>query len=280
LSRGTCSLKGLEKRFGQDYDTWRREKAFDTATGVESERVKSNRVLAADIADMELRGMQTVFEEVRSAEWHVEMREGHVKRTESRHAQQQRHEKKHELHFLDGLTKTYRDPAKARRDWIKLDAELGWERAAMRVQENPQVIGPLRGVEIAGKTPDRKAAERSFRYLHSRRLKWLKARDRTQLIAQDLEKHHRLLDQAKRDYRRLMDTFGRDRNVMDVLQDKIRQRYATLNRLTPKMIREADISEERRAELDRALRKHNERKRAKSRQRQLDKEMNINPFRQ
>lgn len=75
-----------------------------------------------------------------------------------------------------------------------------------------------------------------------------------------------------------MDSFGRNRNMMDVLQDKIRQRYAALNRLTPKMIREADISEERRTELDRALRKHNERKRAKSRQRQLDKGMGIEPF--
>jgi hypothetical protein len=53
-----------------------------------------------------------------------------------------------------------------------------------------------------------------------------------------------------------------------------------LNRLTPKMIREADISEERRIELDRALRKHNERKRAKSRSRQRDKELGVDPFRQ
>jgi len=208
------------------------------------------------------------------------MRENHVNRTEGRYARQQGNEKKHELHFLDGLTKTYRDPAKARRDWIKLDAELGWERAAMRIQGNPQIIGPMRGVELAGgKSPDRKTVERSFRYLQSRRLKWLKARDRTQLIAQDLEKRHRLLDQAKRDFRRLTDSLGRTANTMDLLYDKIRRRADALDRLTPRMIREANLSETRRTEMDKALRKHNERKRAKSRQRQRDKELGIDPFR-
>nr|WP_281355332.1 relaxase/mobilization nuclease domain-containing protein [Sneathiella aquimaris] len=274
-----CSLKGLEKRFGQDFDTWRRAKAVGAVTGIETERVKSNRVLAADVADMELRGVQMVFEEVHSAEWHVDMREGHLARHEQRHKRQQEHEKRHELHFLDGLSKTYRDPAKARRDWIKLDAELGWERAALRIQENPQIIGPMRGVElVGGKTPDRRAAERSFRYLQSRRMKWLKARDRTQLIAQDLEKHHSLLAQAKRDYRRLIDSLGQNHDMMELLREKIRRRYAALDRLTPKMIREADMSEDRRTELDKALRKHNERKRARSRQRQLDREMGIDPF--
>lgn len=261
----------MEKKYGQKYHNWFWDKVQTQKFGApKSGRDPRNAIDRADMADMEFESVNSVFKQALSAE--SRMRESNyryeaINRSKER---QKDWEKKHEVYFLTGLNNTYRDPAHARREWIKLDGKIGWDRALERIGAEPEILGKFRGVEVGGtKSPERKKAERTFRYLKSRRLKWLKSRDRTNLIYQKLENQQRLLAEATRDYRKVMDSIGRNNDLMAMLKMKIKARAYALDQLTPKMIREAALTEGRREELHRAYRKHQEQKRAKSRDKEI-----------
>ena len=79
----------------------------------------------------------------------------------------------------------------------------------------------------------------------------------------------RALDKARHEYEVLIQSMGPIEQVRGIVRQKIKSRAYALSRVNAKMLREANLADERRQQLHKTWRKHNERKRQRERDRDI-----------
>lgn len=127
-------------------------------------------VCAADEADMEFRYWNQIEASYRSRQGAVRYAE-HRERTMAKHeARDQAWLNRRDRGFMEGLATVYKDAAKARAKWDKLEKTLGISEAEEAVKKDPFLLGTVRRIRTGNvRTPERKTTRRAFRYLVERR---------------------------------------------------------------------------------------------------------------
>lgn len=99
--------------------------------------------------------------------------------------------------FMEGLATVYKDAAKAPAKWDELEKTLGISEAEKAVKKDPFLLGAVRGIRTGNvRTPERKTARRTFRYLVERRQKLRDSKCRAELIRSEIEIASRRTRQA------------------------------------------------------------------------------------
>ncbi|WP_416799476.1 relaxase/mobilization nuclease domain-containing protein [Ciceribacter azotifigens] len=296
-------FKELEDRFGERYDLWmadrlsrdelqeglkgpkvhdgmppeerERGKRLHEADQLKAERARDP-IEHADSADQEYLYWSAMQESYRAAQRRIASEECRKKRLEADLERQRHWENVRFRSFMEALTATYKDVTKARATWLQLEIDHGFQKAADMVKKDATLLGDMRGVDIlGGKSPARAAAEKAFRKAMDRRAKWLESRERVGVAMSRIELHRRQLDRAVRDYEMLQHTGGSYERVREIVLEKVKSRARALDRLNGEMIRTARLSDERREQLERAWRKHQERKRELERKRALERGLGL-----
>lgn len=292
-------FKELEHRFGERFDLWmvdrvqyaavrealKGPRVYDAMPPEEQERgrrlheveqIQAERardpIEHADSADQEYLYWSAMQESYRAAQRRIATEERRKKRLEADLERQRHWENVRYRSFMEALTGTYKDATKARARWVQLEIDHGFQKAADMVKRDSTLLGDMHGVTIlGGKSPARAAAEKAFRKAMHRRAKWLEARERVGVAMSRIEMHRRQLERTVRDYEMLQHTGGGYERVRQIVLEKVKSRARALDRLSGDLIRTAHLSEDRREQLERAWRKHEERKRELARKRELER---------
>jgi len=254
-------------------------------------------VMELDDADWEFRHWQNVESEHRRATKNVDW---HKKKAEYLNQRKERSwdytVKRHDT-FMDYMGRVYADPKAANRRWEKMEKEHGSTKAAELIAENPKALGDFAHIEkrkspqrgrkrtigqaIKGKieevlearqrreTHQIARANKLMPYIAAKRKRWLHASLEVADLRQKRRKLLNEVDRAQHNLAMLEKSTGTKRSIKDNLAKQIKRRYQALNRVTTRMIRTSKLTEERKGQLDHALRMHKERKREKSRRKEL-----------
>jgi hypothetical protein len=171
---------------------------------------------------------------------------------------------------LESLKPIFRDPAAARKKWLKLEKTHGVKIADRLVRENPGLIGRLHGRGSIGKdSAERVKAKRAFRYLDRRRKRWRETVLKLQHHRDRIEANRRALRIAINDFEMMKQRMDVPYGLAEIMRDKIQRRGRALSRVTERAILESDFAEDRKMELLRAKRLYRERRRELERSREL-----------
>jgi hypothetical protein len=259
-------LEKLEERF---------EESFNAFTGreIEWKRRKQGRgaVPALDDADDEYRYWSALDETYRSTQRAVAGSESKMNNRAQwvhKHTETARESKSL---FLLALSLIYVNNRSALRKWNDLERMIGPKEAMSKIQAEPHILGNIKGLKYArGLSPKRKLAEKAFKKLMSHRARYVAARNRVEFARNQYLEARRQFDLARRDFAMMQLRLGTPAQFQKVVQSKIRARYQALERVTEKMINEAEIADDLRLHLVHAFRKHR-RNKERERQRALER---------
>lgn len=144
-------------------------------------------------------------------------------------------------------------------------ATHGSDMADAMVTQDPRVLGEIQK-DIVGHTGKREA-DKAYRALVKHRRQWRDARDRVAGAFSRIDQQRRAMELAVRDYEALQRSGGNAGWISGVVLEKIKARAKALDRVTGDMIHKARLAEDRKEQLYRAWRKHEERRRQRERER-------------
>jgi len=256
-------------------------------------------VLELDNADWEFREWQGVEAEHRAASRDIDWKKKKVEYLDGRKDRKWDYTVKRHNMFIEYMGRVYADPEAANRRWEKLEKAHGSAIAAKMIAEDPKALGafaeidkrylqrePKRfkrsiGQTIKGKIKDvsearqRREAHQLSRaiklmpYLAAKRNRWRHAALEVADLRQKRRKLVAQLDRAQHNLVMLENRTGTRREIQERLRGQIKRRYRALEQVTNRLIRKSDLADRRKRQLERALRLHRERKREKSRSREL-----------
>lgn len=289
-------FRTLEERFGEGFDDYMTRRAAEiartdrqhderidtrdlddaerrTVEGFIAEEPQASPADAAvrrfDDADMEYRYWNQIEAAYRSAEGRVRYGERRLSYAEKQEGRDRSWLEKRSQSLDDILAKVYRDGARARSIWDALEDKHGILDAEKMVQENPFILGAVRGVRLGdARTASRNEAKRYYRYLAERRRKWREALNRLGHTRSEIERARRRVAQSIRDYEMLCHVAGTPEKLRAVMLEKIRQRARAMSHVTDRAIQQANLSEDRRKQIHRAWRTAQERKLERERKRE------------
>jgi hypothetical protein len=259
-------LDKLEERF---------EESFNAFTGreIEWKRRKEGRgaVPALDDADDEYRYWSALDETYRTTQRAIA---GSESKMNNRAEWVQKHTdtaRQSKSLFLMALALVYANNRSALRKWNELERRIGPKEAMAQIQAQPNILGNIKGLKYArGLSPKRKLAEKTFKKLMSHRARYTAAMNRVEFARNQYLEARRQFDLARHDFAMMQLRLGTPAQFQKIVQSKIRARYLALERVTEKMINEADVADEQRLQLIHAFRKHR-RNKEKERQRALQR---------
>ncbi|PKR48446.1 relaxase/mobilization nuclease domain-containing protein [Thalassospira marina] len=289
-------FRTLEERFGEGFDDYMARRTTEIAR---TDRQPDERIDTRDLDDAERRTVEGFMaEEPEASPGEAAVRRfddadmdyrywgqveasyrtaaGKVRYAERQQTFQEKQEgrdrswlEKRSRSLDDILAKVYRDGAKARTIWDALEDKHGILDAERMVQEDPFILGAVRGVRMGeSRSAARKEAKRYYRYLAERRRKWRDAVNRLGHTQYQIEQARRRVAQAVRDFELLRQIAGTPETLRATMLEKIRQRARALSHVTERAIRQANLSDERRKQLHRAWRTAQERKLERERKRE------------
>jgi len=158
---------------------------------------------------------------------------------------------------LESLKPIFRDPAAARKNWLKLEKEHGVKIADRLVRDNPRLIGRLHGRGSIGKdSAERVKAKRAFRYLDARRKRWRQTVLKLGHHRDRIEANRRALRIALNDFEMMKLRSDVPFELQAILKDRITRRQRALARVTERAILESDFAEDRKMELMHARKRY------------------------
>jgi len=259
-------LSSLEDRFGEKFGAHRqtelRQRSAKTATREKPDRSNYGdyAIKELDAADQEYRYWSMVEQEYLSRKSNITRSERQHKSAENNRDRQFSWTQKRNISLLEGLSAFYKDADHARFKWDAFEQRHGLETTIEMIKADPSLLGDL--AETKGKK-----AQRDFRKLATLRRKYHVAKTRLDDAHAKIIMHRRQLDKARYEYEVLCKSVGTLDQIKNSVRDKIKLRAIALSRVTAKMLREANLADERRLQLHKAWQRHNERKRAKERER-------------
>lgn len=231
-------------------------------------------VRGADNADMEYRywtQIEATYRSHQGAVRYAKQREKHLSMQEDR---DRAWRAKREQSLMEGLAKVYKDAAKARSLWDDLEAKLGVREAEQAIEKDPFLLGSVRGIRTGNiRTPEREQARRTFKHLMERRQKYREARLRLDHTRAEIERARQKIMQAARDLEMIQKIAGAPPELKKRLMDTVRERARAFERVSERALQRANIADERKAQLERAMRKHQERQREMERERARSREL-------
>lgn len=221
-------------------------------------------VLALDRADVDYRNWDALEQSVRAGEYRI----AHAQRAVQRGEQwQQRLENgtaaKRET-FVAALAGLVADVGRAHENWTALEREHGVDAAARMIGATPALLGDPNAAQDA-----QRAADKSWKALVRDRKRWRAANKRLADARRRAGIAHQALARARADFANLKHGVGSPQIVRRHLLEKVRIRARALDRVNVRMLEGSQLSEIRLAQLRRAWRKHDERRRARERGREL-----------
>lgn len=259
-------LSSLEDRFGEKFETHRQADLKQRATESKA-REKLDRsnfgdyaIKELDAADQEYRYWSMVEKEYLSRKSNITRSERQHKSAESNRDRQFSWTQWRNVELLLGLTNVYKDADHARFRWDALEQRHGLETSLEMIKADPTLLGGL--IDAKGKR-----AKRDFRKLAALRRKYHTAKTRLDNAHAKIITQRRQLDKARYEYEVLCKSVGTLDQIKNSVRDKIKLRAIALSRVTAKMLREANLADERRLQLHKAWQRHHERNRAKERER-------------
>jgi hypothetical protein len=225
-----------------------------------------NPVTALDNADYDYRYWSLIEERYGRARAAVTSADRRTRRMDTLASKADRRATEKEQDFGAGLLAVFRDPKAARQNWEQLVARIGEEQAAALVRQNKLLLGALKGRAPFGfKSEQRKAAEKAFRALMTKRRRFVQAQEKLAFARAQAGEARRLAQLARRDYELLQLSAGKPERVRQILSAKIRARARALDRVTANMIAKSEITEARKDDLMRALKLHRARQKERER---------------
>ncbi|MGE3627973.1 MAG: relaxase/mobilization nuclease domain-containing protein, partial [Hyphomicrobiales bacterium] len=171
--------------------------------------------------------------------------------------------------MMAALGSIFVDAERARSAWLKLELAHGAETADAMIRHDASILGEMKGTDIAGrKSAERRVAEKTLKVLQQRRRQWRAARDKVAAAFSRIERQRRALGKAVAEYEALQRAGGDSGWIKSVMIEKVKARARALDRVTGDMIHKARLADERKAQLHRAWRRHQERRRQRERERQ------------
>lgn len=296
-------LTELEERFGETFDDWEltridelvaAEKRKHPIPGSENmtpaQLRRADRLRAAEerVARKKTRDAMTELDHAQMAvhywkglDAHYRYGERRLFRAErdaayahSRHDRATKFETRWRESFRESLSVTFKDPAKAERVWMKMEAQFGVEETARMLKEKPGLAGGLRGLNVGiAKDETRKKAEVSLRYLKHRRSRWRRAQQDVSHWNDKIEDGRRQVKIAKRDFELIHQRTGTDAYLHKMLGRALERRAAALSRVTEKAIRASNYAYDYKRQLVRALHEYEERSRESEKVKEMEREM-------
>tara|TARA_R110000782_G_scaffold268961_3_gene366206 strand:+ start:1953 stop:3791 length:1839 start_codon:yes stop_codon:yes gene_type:complete len=203
---------------------------------------------------------------------------------------------KRESDFLGTFAKAYRDPDKAAGLWDELISKHGMARAGQMIRDNPLLLGRLHGhrtlnpnkvasafkrtkrerfklgefkdVRFFENNDRRKEAIREARKLTREYEKFRKSQDILQDIRAKIDRARADVERSKRELDGLHEKGLTRKGLEETLKALFVRRAKALGRVTRKAIRQSDLTDERKEQLERVRNRYEERKRERTRQRE------------
>jgi len=203
---------------------------------------------------------------------------------------------KREAEFLGTFSKAYRNPNKAAGLWDELIASQGISKAGEMVRKNPLLLGRLHGrriinpkkvrsvfkrtgrerfkfgefkdVKFFNNSKTRTDALREARKLTRQYDRYRKSQDILFEIRSKIKKAKRDVDRTKGEFEMLQNRGLTPRGLEQTLKSLFVRRAKTLNRVTRRAIRQSDLSDGRKEQLERVRNRYEERKRQRSKKRE------------
>lgn len=290
-------FKELESRFDLPYDVWHSQQVSRAAVDeklagprvyegmapdekrraevhhqLEQGRAESarNPIELLDTVDQDYLYWSGVQDAYRQSERRIAIERRKTERLQADMTRQQQWENRRYKEMMSQLGLIFVDAERARSNWLKLELSHGTELADEMVRQDASILGEVRGGDVLGrKSQARREAEKALRALTLRRRQWRDARDRVAAAFSRIEQQRRALSRAVSEYEGLQRSGGDAGWIKSVIMEKVKARAHALDRVTGDMIQKARLAEERKAQLHRAWRRHDERRRQRERERQL-----------
>ena len=257
-------LKGLEEQFRESFTAF----AVKDAHWMKRTRGRGA-VMALDDADDEFRYWSMLQQTYRHAEGAVSYAQGREDKAGRWRQQNYDLYRERKGLYLTALSLTYRNGRAAMRKWEDLARIHGTDEANAMVRLKPAMLGKLKGVAaLGGENPDRKQATAMLKRLERVRGRFIKAQNQMEASRLEFIEARRRLNLARHDYAMLQLRLGKPEYFRKIMLEKIKHRAVALERVTEKMINQAELAEERRLQLVQTYRTHKRNKeRARERER-------------
>lgn len=261
-------LKGLEEQFRESFTAF----AAKDAHWMKRARGRGA-VMALDDADDEFRYWSMLQQTYRHAEGAVSYAQRQEDGANQRRQQGDKNYRERLEFYLMGLTLIYRNGRGALRKWEELVHAHGFAEADAMVELKPALLGKLRGVEdFGGTNQERDQAKAMLKRMARVRGRFIRAQKQMEASHIQLKEARRRLQAVRHSYAMLELRLGKSEYFRKIMLDKIKQRAVALDRVTEKMINQAELAEERRLQLVQTYRTH---KRNKERAREREQARGI-----
>lgn len=287
-------FKELETRFDLPYDVWHSQeisrtavdelgagpKTHDGMAPEEKARAEAQHRLeqlktthardpieVLDTVDQDYLYWSGVQDAYRQSERRIAMEQRKTERLQADMTRQQQWENTRHKQLMEQLAGIYVDAERARSTWLRLEVTHGGDMADAMVTQDPRVLGEMHK-DIVGHAGKREA-DKAYRAMVKHRRQWRDARDRVAGAFSRIDQQRRAMERAVSDYEALQRSGGETSWISGVVLEKIKARAKALDRVTGDMIHKARLAEDRKEQLYRAWRKHQERRRQRERERAM-----------
>ncbi|MCV6576752.1 MAG: relaxase/mobilization nuclease domain-containing protein [Cohaesibacter sp.] len=265
-------LSALEERFGQKFEAHRQQQIQEKTSSktpsddkTHSARYADYAVKELDAADQDYRYWSMIEQEYLSRKSSITKSERQHKLAENNRDRQFSWTHKRNVSLLDSLAKLYTNADRARYQWDAIEKKNGLETTIEMIKSDPALLGDL--LPAPNPKLTNKQAQKDFRKLATLRRKYHTAKNRLDDAYARITTERRKLDKAKYDYEMLCNSVGSLEQIKTSVREKIRIRAMALSRITAKMLKDANLTEERREQLHKTWLRHLERKRKRERDR-------------
>lgn len=231
------------------------------------EQDKIHPAILLDTADVDYRFWSGIEQQYQYRQRGVASRGRQLSRLEGWEQRQAEKTKEKAHSFTAALEKVFQDGKATGTAWERLEKQHGFEITAALVRQHPMLLGQMRGTNILGiKTKARKEAERAFRHLATKRKGYLTAKQRLEFVRGQVKEARRLMDITWRDYQAMQRSAGTPERVRAMVIEKIKTRARALDRVSGRMIDASSFTKDRKEQLQKALAKHQKRRRNRERE--------------
>lgn len=291
----TVRMKELEARFGERFADFHAREAAALVKGMERERsafsdlppglsdearirakqrqgqgreTGEDAIIALDHADSDYRVWVSLEQSLRAGEYCIARAKRELHRQEWWAQRWEGGSAFRRETFMSALRGMVADAERANEYWRELEREHGVAEAARMVLATPGLLKtPYLSAGRKASPEARRAVEKSWKELVRNRQRWRDAQARLADARHRVEVARSALARARYDYRHLMNGIGSPDMIRRHVLEKVRIRARALDRVSARMFEETRLADERVAQLHRAWRRHNDRKRERQRER-------------
>lgn len=225
-------------------------------------------IIALEHADTDYRVWSSLEQSLRAGEYRIARAERDLRRQEQRVRHWEGGAASRQATFMSALKGMVANPARAHEQWQALEREHGFDEAAKMVRGTP---GLLKTAYLsAGRNASSEARRqigKSWKELVRNRKRWRDAQGRLSDARHKVEVARNALSRSRSDYQHLRRGIGTPEMIRRHVLEKVRIRARALDRVSARMFEETKLADGRIAQLHRAWRRHNERRRERERER-------------